>query len=259
MLYVPESYVRVADDDAGTGYFCDPCGREHERVTKLVDACCPKWALVPWAENTALDAAIAIYADTGSLPNNRQALKEASKRRQLDCDSAKQAGGSRGSELHAYLNQFVQSATVAPLSDLSPEYRGYGQQLAKFLIDYEPEFLCSEVLIVHHVLDYAGRTDGICVIHRQPVKRNKPIDLTGKTVLFDLKTNREGRVYRPSMNYQVAGYELAWREMGGEPNDHQVIVAVGEESYQLAVSGFEPESFRDLVNFYRSQREAMAA
>lgn len=239
-------------------YGCPVCGRQHLRVTSMLSRVIPKFALVPWAERVTRQGAIAVYEQTGMLPNNERELAGAIAELGLNADQQRDSGADRGTVVHQYLNRYIETGTVEAVTDFDARYRPYLMQLAKFLIDYEPEFLASELRLAHCRLDYAGTTDGIVVIHRQPPRRNKPIDLTGKRCLFDAKSNKDGRVYAPDVYYQLAGYELAYRELGGEPNDHQIVVAVGTDKYQLAVSYFEPESFEPLVNFYADQQRQMA-
>lgn len=255
-LVLPQIEV-IPPEEGGEEYGCEKCGRKHMRVTKILSAVCPKFALVPWAEGCARRGALEVYRADGGLPRTEEALKNRIKDLGLNADSLRDEGGDRGHVVHAYLHRYIESGVVAPLDEYDKRHRPYLQQLAKFLIEYEPEFLCSEVHLANCRLDYAGTTDGVCIIHRQPPRRNKPIDLTGKRCLFDAKTNREGRVYPPDQLYQVAAYELAWRECGGEPNEHQIVIGLGEDKYQVLPSYFDPESFGPLMAFYRSQVEQM--
>jgi hypothetical protein len=220
-MNIPASHTHPAGE--GDAYWCDACEGEHIRITKVIDSCVPKPALVPWAFKCGKEG--------------------------RDIEAEKLAGGDRGTAIHDFLEQYI-GGFDPKIAELDEKHQPYAVQLLKFMQDYEPVFEASEILIVHHELGYAGTMDGIARITRQPKGRNKPWDLTGKRVLFDLKTSRDGRVYAPAHHLQVAGYALAWESMGGEQPDEQVIVAVGESSYQLAVSYFQPEAFRPLIDFY---------
>lgn len=229
-MQIPESHTTPAKDG---GYPCDLCSKEHPRITQILDQCVPKFALVPWAYKVGL--------------------------RGGDIEAEKIAGGNRGTELHEYLGEYITSGKLPPITSLREECVPFGHQLGKFITDYEPEFLASEVPIVHHDMDYAGTLDGFAIIHRQPPRRNKPVDLEGKRVLFDLKTSRDGRVYAPAHFLQVAAYREAWDDMNGTDAtvDYEIIVAVGEEKYQVAVNYFAPmESTSTLMGFYSMLQRA---
>jgi hypothetical protein len=251
-LVIPEINVEPPPEGGDT-YRCLDCDKEHTRITRLIDATCPKFALVPWAEGVGRRAMWSIMRETPSLTID--AATKLIKERDLTSNAERDAGATRGTATHSFLGRYIDTGEVESIVDYPDTVKPFLKSLSQFLLDYEPEFLCREVYLAHHRLDYAGTMDGICIIHNQPPRRNKPIDLTGKRVLFDLKTNREGRVYPPGMLYQTAGYELAWRELGGEPNDEQIVVAVGKDSYQVKVSHYEPEAFEPLVAFYHSQKE----
>lgn len=255
-LTIPQINL-ISPEDGAKGYVCEECGITHTRVTEILRATCPKFALVPWAEGCGRKAALAVYQADGKLPATETLLKERIKALGMAADDFKEAGGNRGSIVHEFLHEYAKTGVVASFAHMPDAVRPYLQQLSKFLFEYEPEFLCSEVALAHHGLDYAGTMDGIAVIGKQPPRKNKPYDLTGKQVLFDIKSSREGRVYPPEQLYQVGMYEYAWQDLGGEPNDHQVVVAIGEEKYQVMVSWFDPESVVPLVEFYHSQREQM--
>jgi hypothetical protein len=243
-------------EEGGKSYACRDCGKEHPRVTSLLSACVPKFALVPWAEGVGRKAMYEVMRGNSGM--SFDAAVNRIKEQGTTSDTERDAGADRGTATHEFLGRYIDTGEIESIQGHPDEVRPFLQSLSKFLMDYEPEFLCREVHVAHHDLDYAGTFDGVCIIHRQPPRRNKPIDLTGKRCLFDLKTNKDGRVYAPEMLYQVASYELAWEANGGEPNDEQIIVACGKDSYQCAVSYIEPASFADLVAFYHSQQAQMA-
>jgi hypothetical protein len=222
----------------------------------MLDACLPKYALTPWAEKVGQQAMHEVMAEAPDL--SFDAARERIKNRKLTADDKKESGGDRGGSVHDYLEHYIALGSLGDVDFYGEEVKPYLIQLGRFIEDYQPTFLGSEFYLVHCELGYAGRCDGICEIGFQPPRRNKGVDLTGKRVLFDLKTNAAGKVYAPGHLYQTAGYRLAWDWLGGEPLDHEIIVAVGEDSYQLKVSKYEPRSFAALADFYHSMQEEKA-
>jgi hypothetical protein len=249
-LTIPD--VQVTPPGDGTEYGCHLCGKKHPRITSMLDACLPKYALTPWAEKIGQKAMFDVLTDSPEL--SYDAARERIKTRGLTTEEAKNSGGDRGGAVHEYLEEYIATGDFGDTDFYGEAVKPYLLQLVRFLDDYEPEFLGSEFYLVHCELGYAGRCDGVCKIGKQPPRRNKPVDLTGKTVLFDLKTNALGRVYAPGHLYQTAGYRLAWDWLGGEELDHEIIVAVGEESYQVKVSTYSPQSFAPLAAFYHSMQ-----
>ena len=258
MSLTPRANI-VPPKEGESAYHCEDCEHDHYRMSTLLRATCPKFALVPWAEKAGRLGALAVYQQDGKLPADDDKLKKRIERLLLNADNLRDAGAERGNVVHDYLNRYVVFGEVTHVEEYDEAHRPYLRQLARFIIDYEPEFLESEFFVVHHDLNYAGKSDGICKIGVQPPRRNPGTDLTGKRVLFDVKSNREGRVYPPEHLYQVAGYELARRDMGAEPTEHQIVIAIGEDSYQVKVSHYTPESFIFLAMFFHSQREQEAS
>ena len=253
---IPEAKVEPAN--GGKSYFCAECGEDHTRVTSLLSACLPKPALVPWAEKMGRESILGLLRrDIDPLALDKRDLKQVIADEGLGAEAAKQSGASRGGIVHDFLEGYIRSGGIIPALPEDQTTLPYIKSLAKFLVEYEPEFHATEFYVVSHELGYAGRCDGICTIHKQPPRRNKPFDLTGKRVLFDLKTNRDGRVYKPEHYYQTAAYEYAWRQMGGEPNDHQIVAALGEEKWQVGVSKFHPDAIVPLAAFYSSMQDEM--
>jgi hypothetical protein len=214
------------------------------------------YALTPWAEKVGQQAMWQVLQDVPTL--SLEAAQDRIKNYGLTADDQKEAGGERGGHVHDYLESYIRQGIPADPALYPDSIAPYLVQLGHFLADYEPEFLGSEFYLVHCELGYAGRCDGICRINKQPARRNKPIDLAGKLCLFDLKTNKDGKVFAPKHLYQVAGYRHAWDWLGGEPLDHEIVVAVGLGSYQCKPSKYEARSFEDLVGFYHSMETEKA-
>jgi hypothetical protein len=251
-LELPKTVELTAPTEGG-GYVCASCGKEHKRVTQLIDQAWPTWALVPWAAKLSVEGTLAFIAAHEQDYYTAEGVMAWLKDQGLDSDSQKKAGGDRGTALHRALETYATTGEFASVSDFDPEVRPYWAQLSTFLMDYEPQFEVSEIMLANCELDYAGTSDGIAVITKQPPRKNRGYDLTGKRVMFDLKSNRDGRVHPPAHLYQLAAYRLAWDVGGGSPLDHEIVVAVGTESYQVCVNYYEPDSFRKLVEFVADQ------
>lgn len=237
-------------------------GTDYLRVTSIIDKVLPPY-LAPWAEGVGLNAAWEIF-QRGGRPNSLAELKQLVREAGLTCEDEKVAGGERGAALHLAIEAMIR--TGEPSVDLNdfedPEHALYAQSFAQWMLDYNPVFEEAEVRIVHPELGYAGTFDAIGVCRSRP-KGARGLDLTGKRVLFDFKTNKEAKVYEQHL-YQLAGYHLACDYYGIEV-EGSAVVALGpmgqvkkKVPYTFKANHVEPEAFRGVVDFYNLTRAQAA-
>ena len=151
-------------------------------------------------ERSGITGALALYRETGTLPDEYGLVKAAIAERGWDTNTQKVEGGERGTALHSCLEQYIKHDDIPHPHDWDKEVAPYVQSLAGFLLDYLPTFSASELTVFHAELEYAGTLDAFGTINKQPARKNAPWDLTGKRVIFDLKSNREARCYFHSIN-----------------------------------------------------------
>jgi hypothetical protein len=71
-------------------------------------------------------------------------------------------------------------------------------------------------------------------------------------VFIDYKTNRTGRVYKPSHPYQLNMYMHAAVSLNPDlvKDPLGMVVAIGESSYSAIVVPYEPEKVINLMTFF---------
>ncbi len=244
-------------EPAGEEDFYTVEGRTYVRTTHALHRAMPPY-LVPWAEKVGHEGMYRLLSplpnshnpDAGfSLEQARAAIKNAG----WDCESEKTKGGTRGAELHFSFESWIKQGVPPTLEDFEPEHRGYAQTLCQFLVDYQPEFECSELTVFHAELMYAGTIDAIGRATTQPKGVRHP-NIVGKRLAWDLKSNKAKKVYLQHY-FQLASYELALEHHGVEM-DGSAVVAVGPgqergKPYRVAVNYVRPEQWVHVLNLYR--------
>lgn len=214
-----------------------------------------KPALVPWAFNTGVEGAwdaLREAQDGGVQFLDVNELKNYLRAEKKSADDKKNEGGSRGLAVHDALERHIAGESVY-VDNLEPDHRPYWQQVLTFIDDYDPEFLLSEVKVVHPFLGFAGRLDFVAQIRKHPPRRRHK-SLVGKKVLLDLKTNKAGKVYPNIHLPQVEAYGAAlhWMTNREITVDEKLVVAVGIKSYQPSVSYAKLEDFTSILSAYNA-------
>jgi hypothetical protein len=200
--------------------------KDHEfvRVTDVIHKVMPPY-LAPWAEEVGHKAALTLYQRDGVLPENLAELKQLVKEAGLTCEHEKNEGADRGSALHLAIEAMIRTGEIISVDDFdNPEHAKYAQAFGQFMLDYQPEFEEAEIRVVHPRLGYAGTFDAIGRVTARP-KGARGLDLTGKRIIFDFKTNKAKSVYEQHL-YQLAAYELACDHWGIDV-DGSAVVALG--------------------------------
>jgi CRISPR/Cas system-associated exonuclease Cas4 (RecB family) len=126
------------------------------------------------------------------------------------------------------------------------------------MLDYQPIFEEAEIRVVHPELGYAGTFDAIGRVTAKP-KGARGVDLTGKRIVFDFKTNKKKSVYEQHL-YQLAAYELALEHWGVDV-DGSAVVALGPmgdikgKPYTFRGNYVERSSFAQLIATHRMLQE----
>jgi hypothetical protein len=218
-------------------------------VTTVINNVVHKPALVPWAykigvkeTHRLLTTEEETFASEGEV---RLRLDELERSHTHIMDE----GRKRGIAVHSVLEAIATDQEY----DFPVKYQPYIAQLRKFIDDYGVEFHESEMKVASLEDGFAGQFDGIITITKHPPRRRHP-DMTGKTGLFDAKTNHEGRVYPESHLPQVEGYYKAWRECEGRELDFRLVVGIGENSFQPCFSYASYEVFKAILDTYNAFR-----
>lgn len=142
--------------------------------------------------------------------------------------NVREKAANRGTIVHAAFEFLSQEGEVPNLEGLTAEEAGHVEAVLLWAIDYRPEPEAVEVFVFSREHRFAGRYDLRAVID-------------GETVLVDLKTSKG--VYREH-SIQLAGYELASREMGYPATSGQWVLQTRPDgTYDFVRSWAEPEDF----------------
>ena len=231
----------------------------HPRTTDILHAVLPPY-LAPWAEGVGAKGMHRLYEQNGSL-GSLEECKELIKAAGWDCEAERASGASRGLEVHFAVEAWIKQGVPPTISDFEPDARPYAQTLCQWLIDYEPEFECSELMVWHSELIYAGTIDAIGKVTKRP-KGTRHVDITGKRLAFDFKTNKEKKVYFPQHYFQLAAYELALEHHSIEV-DGSAVVALGPHGvkgkpYRVAPNYVRPEMWKSVMQMYQTLQAAKA-
>lgn len=253
-----ESPVGLSEDERS--YELD--GENYTRVTDIIKKALPPY-LVPWAENTGIQATHSVYETMGgSLPPDWTTTRDMARQMGKDTESQKKAGANRGANIHFANDAWIEQGIPPSLEDFEPEHRPYAQAYCQFLVDYEPEFECSEVTVWHPDLKYAGTFDAIATLTKRPPRVRHP-DVRGKRLILDYKTNKDKRIYFPQHHFQLAAYRHGL-DFHGVPVDGEAVVAIGPKKeggglpYCVGVNYVPARLWPPVVAMWRAIEEAQA-
>jgi len=233
-------------------YSCGECGNGHERVTKIIGKSIVKDAIPFWSEKIGRESMFTVLKDNPDLSFDD--AKTLIKKSGLDTKGQSEVAMDRGSQIHNWLEMVGNGVECN-----EPPFEGYVEQAKRFLDDFQVETLKTEFQVANCDMQFAGTVDGIARIGKQPPRRNRQYDLTGKLVLFDWKTNKAGRTYVPSHSLQLQCYlqALQWslehRVDGPTQQGPELglLVGIGEESYSTRVVEADGAAVKALLDFYR--------
>lgn len=166
-------------------------------------------------------------------------------------DAILERSQDRGHAVHAYVENFLSSGELVPLSEYPEDFRPFIQAAASWLFEYDPEPLPEgiERLLCHPEMRYAGRADLYALIR-------------GRRTIVDFKTNDRGAVYA-SHHVQVGGYAIAEERCSGEPVEDTMIVGLSASGQAHPVTGKDASRvWASALDFYTAvrkfEREAIA-
>lgn len=142
------------------------------------------------------------------------AITEALKREHLTVNDHRDQAAEGGTLVHKALEDYAEKGIIPSASAVPESKRGSMAGLAKFIIEYRPEFLATEVRVLSVIHKYAGTFDLLCRIN-------------DKIYLIDLKTSKW--IYPSSHFPQLEAYEGARVEAGEEPTDVRAVLWVNSE------------------------------
>jgi hypothetical protein len=131
-----------------------------------------------------------------------------------------ESAADRGTTIHSLAESYKTSGKI--IDTVPQQFKGYATALYKWIDDFKPVFIENEKRVFNDQHGYAGSLDAI-------------IELNGKRLVLDLKTNKDGNVYTEA-HLQVSAYINCLPDIDGG-----IIVALGEDgnySHQTCKDGF---------------------
>jgi len=225
---------------------------DYVRVTTVCNILSTGDALIQWAANCTAEY-IAEHYEDNMTPSDVKTLSN--KARFSFRDVSKEARDI-GSEVHEIISQYIKAKIHGDELDLT-KYNTYKDEVENgFLafLDWEKinnvEWLDSEFVVHHDDLFYAGRVDGLCCIN-------------GRLTLVDFKT---AKGFYDGYDLQLYAYKMAVVYMTNnliyfdpkifnETDELDIGVLrldkeTGLPEYKDYSEKYNPDAFRDLVNFY---------
>lgn len=169
----------------------------------------------------------------------------------LTVNHVRDKAGGRGSAVHKIAERYARDGEM-PLPDKLPlADRGYVRAFCRFVLDWDPEFVRTEVIVGSAVHGYAGtfdadaRVDEIAAVLNRPeiVDRiRRPLErdyLAGALWRLDYKTTKD--LYPETQHPQLEAYDEAAPECGLERADARAVVLLkpdGEYELDFSVASF---------------------
>jgi hypothetical protein len=192
-------------------------GEKVSGVTTILSDALPKPALLPWGiKSVAEYAADHLDRLVEMQPMGREAIVSALKQAPYtDRDTA----AKRGTEVHSLAEKLIHGEEV----DVPEELAGHVDSYVRFLDDWKPQPVLTEVVVGSRRWRYAGSLDLIA-------------DLPdGRRVIADVKTTRSGIYGETAL--QVAAYRYAEFYLDAEGNEQSMADLGITDAFAIHVTG----------------------
>ena len=222
-----------------THYYEDATGKRIPGVTTILNEGLPKPGLINWAGNATAEAAVNRWDELADMgPADRLKVLKAARYEDRD------AAAKRGTEVHALAEELILGREVT----VPDELRGHVESYVRFLDEWNPSPVLTEVAVVNYSHGYAGTLDMVC-------------DCGGRRVLADIKTTRSGIYGETAL--QLAAYryaEVYVRPEGGEDDmpdvDETWAIWVRGDGYTVIPVNTSPAVFDDFRRVAATARAA---
>lgn len=204
-------YVQGPDDEKRS---------ERVSVTTLLDVITSKGGLPYWFEGGGIKGCH-IAHQQGLLDNEYtpERAVEVVRARKLGAEAERDRAADRGLNLHALLQEYMETGKAPNPSQHPEAHRGFIRGLVGFLMEYDPEPIAVEQLVA--APEYAGRMDLVC--------------RAGNLVTsIDLKSQENCGIYS-SAHAQLALYNRAHHLCGGEEIERSFVVAIAADGAYRAM------------------------
>ena len=177
-----------------THHYEDANGKRIPGVTTILNEGLPKPGLINWAGNATAEAAVNRWDELTDMgPADRLKILKAARYEDRD------AAAKRGTEVHALAEQLMLGHEVT----VPDELRGHVEAYVRFLDEWSPEPVLTEVTVVNYTYGYAGTLDMI-------------FSRGGQMILADIKTTRSGIYGETALQLAAYRYAEVYLKDGGE-------------------------------------------
>jgi hypothetical protein len=222
-----------------THYYEDANGKRIPGVTTILNEGIPKPALINWAANATAEAAVNRWDELTDMgPADRLKILKAARYEDRD------AAAKRGTEVHAIAERLIFGDEVA----VPDELRGHVEAYVKFLDDWAPNPVLTEVTVINYTHGYAGTLDMI-------------FDRGDGNILADIKTTRSGIYGETAL--QLAAYRYAEVYIGADGLEHELppiadtwAIWVRADGYSVIPVNTSPSVFDDFRRVAATSRAA---
>jgi len=181
-----------------THYYVDADGKRIPGVTTILNEGLPKPALINWAANATAEAAVNRWDELGGMgPADRLKILKAARYEDRD------AAAKRGTEVHDLAEKLMLGQEVT----VPDELRGHVEAYVRFLDEWNPTPILTEVTVVNYTHGYAGTLDMVA-------------KFSPGNVLADIKTTRSGIYGETAL--QLAAYRYAEVYIGHDGEEHEL-------------------------------------
>jgi hypothetical protein len=222
-----------------THYYEDANGKRIPGVTTILNEGLPKPALINWAANATAEAAVNRWDELTDMgPADRLKILKAARYEDRD------AAAKRGTEVHTIAERLIFGEEVA----VPDELRGHVEAYVKFLDDWAPNPVLTEVTVINYTHGYAGTLDMI-------------FDRGDGNILADIKTTRSGIYGETAL--QLAAYRYAEVYLDGQGGemplpdiDDTWAIWVRADGYAVIPVNTAPSVFDDFRRVAATSRAA---
>lgn len=198
-----------------THHYVDANNQRIPGVTTILSNGLPKPALINWAANTTAAYAVDNW-ETLEQAKPSERLKILQRARYDDRDAA----AKRGTEIHTLAEHLMQGESVI----VPDELRGHVEAYARFLDEWQPDPILTEVTVINYEHGYAGTLD---MIYRLP---------DGGIILADIKTSRSGIYGETAL--QLAAYRYADVYLDSEGAEKEMIDVDAAHAIWVRADGY---------------------
>jgi len=222
-----------------THYYVDAHDKRIPGVTTILNEGLPKPALINWAANATAEAAVNRWDELTDMgPADRLKILKAARYEDRD------AAAKRGTEVHALAEELLLGREIV----VPDELRGHVEAYVRFLDEWNPRPVLTEVTVVNYTHGYAGTLDMVA-------------DFDAATVLADIKTTRSGIYGETAL--QLAAYRYAEIYIGADGTERPMpdiddtwAIWVRGDGYSVIPVNTAPSVFDDFRRVAATSRAA---